>query len=211
MGYVREISKVIVPPLTGISGDALLRTPCGPRRADAIRIGDLIVTRDHGLQPVRLIWQRTISATDFVAVPKNAPVTLHPRAIGPMMPQRSVTLGPASQVLVPGYQVACDEALKGGLIEARRIAGTSDLGFFDRDAQDVPLFNFVFDKHEVIVASGLAVTSFLPSGRMIEQLEDTIGHDLLRRFPVLKKKTARAFPPVDYPLVKARDYIPNLA
>lgn len=211
MGYVRKITKVISPPLTGICGAALLRTPCGPRRADCVRVGDLVVTRDNGLRPVKLIWKRTITSADMVTSSVNAPVTLNPRAVGPMMPQKPITLGPAHRVLVPAYQVATENVGNGGLVEARRIAGTSDSSFFDRDAQDQDLYNFVFDQHEIIVASGLPIASFLPSGRMIDQMDDDIGTDLLRHFPILRKKTAKAFPPVDYPLVSTKNYLPGLA
>ena len=39
-----------------------VRTPIGPSRVENLRVGDLIVTRRDGLQPLRMIWKRTIAA-----------------------------------------------------------------------------------------------------------------------------------------------------
>ena len=211
MGYSKKIGKVIAPPLSGISGNALVRTPAGPRRADGLRVGDLLVTRDNGLQPIRLIWKRAISAIDLVSGPENAPVRLRERAVGPMMPMRSIVLGPTQQVLVPAYQVSMESVTHGGLVSARDVAGTSDAAYFDRSEEGEALYNFVLDTHEIFCASGLHVASFLPQGQMMDQLDGDFSVELMRRFPVLKKKTAKAFPPVKYPVVQTKDYLPGIA
>ena len=75
---------------TGLCAGANLRTPCGERRVEFLRKGDLIVTRDAGLQPVRLIWTRTVTAAEIAADPSLAPIVVRPRAVGPMMPKKTV-------------------------------------------------------------------------------------------------------------------------
>ncbi|NNK78672.1 MAG: hypothetical protein HKP40_08175 [Litoreibacter sp.] len=211
MGYIRKIEKVAGAPLTGISSNALLRTPCGPRRADSIRPGDLVVTRDNGLQPVQVIWKREIDPTEILGRPGNAPVTLNPRAIGPMMPQKPLTLAPDHRVLIPGYQLAAEAAETGGLVEARALAGLNDGSFFDRDARNETFYNFIFDQHEIVVASGLPVASFLPSGAILPRVDETTRSELVRKFPALRSKTAKAFPPVSYPKVPRKDYVQQSA
>ncbi|MEM9432635.1 MAG: Hint domain-containing protein [Pseudomonadota bacterium] len=211
MSYIKKIDKPAVAPLTGVSGNALLRTPCGPRRADCIRPGDLVVTRDNGLRPVQLIWRRSISLEEIVEKSANAPVTLNARAVGPMMPQRPLTLAPGHHVLIPGYQLATEMDQAAGLVEARALAGTTDAAFHNRDAERETFFNFVFDQHEIIVASGLPVASFLPSGSAVARVDEDTRIELVRRFPELRKKSATAFPAVRYPKVPCRDYLPSLA
>ncbi len=211
MSYIKKIEKPAVAPLTGISGNALLRTPCGPRRADSIRPGDLIVTRDNGLRPVQVIWRRKIDLCEIVAKASNAPVTLNARAVGPMMPQRPLTLAPGHHVLVPGYQLVGDFEGPGGLVEARALAGTNDASFYNRDTDHETFYNFVFDQHEIIVASGLPVASFLPSGSAVARVDEDARTEMVRRFPELRKKSAKAFPAVRYPMVQQRDYLPSLA
>ena len=86
MTVVSKIAKeagMVQAGAFGLCAGANLRTPCGSRRIENLRKGDLIVTRDNGLQPVRLVWRRTVTAAEITADPSLAPVRLKPRAIGP--------------------------------------------------------------------------------------------------------------------------------
>ena len=104
---------------TGIVAGANLRTPIGARHVEFFRPGDLVVTRDNGLQPVRMIWTKTVSAAEMAADPSLAPITLAPRAIGPMMPQTRVSVGAAHRLLVPGWRLDDVEDTENCLVPAR--------------------------------------------------------------------------------------------
>ncbi len=95
--------------LTGLCAGANLRTHCGGRRVEFLREGDLVVTRDNGLQPVRMIWTRTVTAAEIAADPSLAPIVLRPRAIGPMMPQRTLSVGSAHLLLIPVWRILDEE------------------------------------------------------------------------------------------------------
>ncbi|MEO1026922.1 MAG: Hint domain-containing protein, partial [Pseudomonadota bacterium] len=71
MTLAKKISQndVAITGATGLCAAANLRTPIGERRVEFLRKGDLVVTRDNGLQPVRLIWQRDISEAEIAADP----------------------------------------------------------------------------------------------------------------------------------------------
>ncbi len=96
-----------------------VRTPCGPRRVENLRPGDLIVTRRDGLQPLRMIWKRTIAASEIAADPSLAPVAMKPRAVGPMMPQTELRLAGSHKLLVPGYRLEGLEDTDACLVRAR--------------------------------------------------------------------------------------------
>ena len=206
MGYHQSLAP---PPLTlgftGVSADALLRTPAGPRRADNIRPGDLVVTRSGGLRPVRLVWTKTIRSAEMQADPSLAPVRLGLRALGPMLPQKPLTLGPDHRVLLPGWMLnGADDT--GGLIEARALAGSSDAIWHDRNAAEHRFYNFVFDRHEVIVASGLPVETFHPSAETVRQVDEGTRVDLMRHFPALARNQD-AFPRATHPLMRPEAYL----
>jgi hypothetical protein len=145
----------------GLAGNANVRTPCGARHVANLRPGDLVVTRDHGLRPVRLVWSRTVTEAEMAADPSLAPVCLRPRAIGPMMPQRDLLVGGDHRLLIPGYRLTDRPDTSAALIPAREIAGTSDAAFVDRAQGEMTYWNLVFDAHEVFTANGLPVESFL--------------------------------------------------
>ena len=66
--------KIVKAGVRGLCEGASVRTPCGPRRVEFVRKGDLIVTRDNALQPVRMIWTQTVTAAEVSLEPGKAVV-----------------------------------------------------------------------------------------------------------------------------------------
>ncbi len=195
--------------VTGLIGAVSLRTPCGARRVENMRPGDLVVTRDNGLQPVRMVWTRTVTAAEIAADPSLAPVRLKPRAIGPMMPQRDLALAGGHRILVPGWRLADMDDTESCLIAARDIAEASDVAFVDRTGGDVTYYNVVFDAHQVFCADGLPVESYLPSRAGLRQLDEAVRCDLAALFAAEEDENP-AFPAPRYAAPKVKDYRPEL-
>ncbi|MEM9971876.1 MAG: Hint domain-containing protein, partial [Pseudomonadota bacterium] len=139
--------------VTGLCAGANIRTPCGDRRVEFLRPGDLVVTRDAGLRPVRLIWTQTVTAAEIAADPSLAPIVVRPRAVGPMMPQKSVSVGAAHKLLVPGWRLADEDDTTSCLVPARDVTQLSDDSFIDRSPEEVCYYNVVFDEHLVFCAN----------------------------------------------------------
>ena len=169
-------------PILGLAGPSNVRTPCGARRIENVRPGDLIVTRDNGLQPVRVVWSRTVSATDIAADPSLAPIRLKPRAIGPMMPQQDLYVAAQHRVLVPGYRLADIPDTRSCLIAARDIAEASDEAFVDKGVSDMTFYNLVFEDHHAFTANGLPVESYLPSHASVRELDEDVSRDIAALF-----------------------------
>jgi hypothetical protein len=207
---ISESAAVARAGALGLCAGANLRTPCGGRRVENIRNGDLIVTRDNGLQPVRMVWRRTVTAAEIAADPSLAPVRLKPRAIGPMMPQRDLLVGAAHRVLIPGWRLQDVPDTTACLIPARDVAGVNDAAYVDRSADEVTYFNVVFDSHQVFSANGLPVESFLPTVTTLCALDRHVTDDITRLFPELLKSPS-AYPPAEYPTPEAPRYRPDFA
>ena len=169
----------------GLAPETNVRTPCGPRRVENLRPGDLIVTRRDGLQPLRMIWKRTIAASEIAADPSLAPVAMKPRAVGPMMPQTELRLAGSHKLLVPGYRLEGLEDTDACLVRARELVNTTDDVWVDRTNRDITYFNLVFDCHQIFAANGLPVESFLPSPTSVCSLEDAVREELERVLPDL--------------------------
>ncbi|MEX5728302.1 hypothetical protein Ga0609869_001655 [Rhodovulum iodosum] len=190
----------------GVAEGANLRTPCGPRRVEFVRNGDMIVTRTGGLQPVRLVWQRRLTADEVARHPDRAPVRLMPRALGPMMPQSALLVAPDHRLLIPGWRLAAWPDDRAALVPAREIAGTSDAAFIDRAPAAVTLYHFVFDSPQVLLVNGLPVESLAPGARVIAGLGLAERTSLFDRFPQLRKDPS-AYPPAEYPSASGTDYL----
>jgi len=154
----------------GLAAGANVRTPCGLRRVENLRPGDLIVTRKDGLQPVRMIWKQTICSAEVAADPSLAPVVIPPRAIGPMMPQQELRVGASHGLLIPGYRLEGQSDSEPRLMRARDYAEICDEVWIDRSGEDAVYYNLVFDSHFIFAANGLPVESFLPSATALGAL-----------------------------------------
>jgi len=194
----------------GLVEGANVRTPCGPRRVELVRPGDLIVTRDTGLQPVRMVWSRSVTYEDININPDLAPIRLQPRAVGPLMPQHHLSIAPDHRILVPGYRLLGQDEKKSCLIEARELADTSDAAYVDRSRDVVRYFTFVFDSHQIFCANGLPVESFLPTTANIAALNPNMKADLIGRFPQLRREP-NSYPPAEYTIVSGAEYLPEHA
>lgn len=194
----------------GLCAGANVRTPCGPRRVEFVRKGDLIVTRDNGLQPVRMVWTRTVTATEMAADPSLSPVVLKPRAIGPMMPQKELAVGRAHRLLIPGWRLQDEDDATSCLVPARDVAGINDNAFVGKQDKDITYYNLVFDEPQVFCANGLPIESFSPDDETISETPETVLQELRETFP----ERAPGFADYPAPRYKKRErvsYTPDFA
>ena len=183
--------EIVKAGTTGLCAGANLRTPCGERRVEFLRKGDLVVTRDNGLQPVVLIWTETVPAAKLAADPSLAPIRLQPRAIGPMMPQKPLMVGGAHKLLIPGWRIDDEEDTENCLVSARDVEGLETYPVV-ADA-DLVYYNIVFERPQVFCANGMPVESFTPSEDALKHVQKDVVKDLRQAFPDLGPKFA------DYP------------
>ena len=199
-------SKMAFPG--GIVAGASLRTPCGLRRIEMVRPGDMVVTRDNGLQPVRRIWERSVTIAEMMTDRSLAPVCFLPRAFGPMLPAKRISLAPDQRFLMPGYRLAGQQDTTGCLVAARDLAGPVKDAFVDMSARRVRYFTLLFDTHQVFCVDGLPVESFLANASGVQRLEESLRDDVLKLFPKLRSDP-NAYAAVPYKGLKAPQYVPD--
>ena len=213
MGYAASISTASKADrrfLTGLCGETNVRTPWGARRIEMLHPGDMVVTRDNALQPVRMIWSRTVSAAEMCDHPELAPIRLRPRAIGPMMPARDLRIASGHRALIPGYRISGVANDQPCLMRVDGLASASDEAFVDMGAESVTYYNLVFDSHQVFCAEGLPVESFRPSPKAMTGLDVTSREELLEIFPHLGRKRC-PYPGLSHPTANARAYVADCA
>lgn len=179
------------PALTGLACDAHVRTPCGERRGEFLRPGDLIVTRSDGLQPLRHILRTRVSLAEMRADPALAPIRLTPRALGPLMPVRSLALAPDHPVRVPAHllgQSVPDPTLR---LTARSLADYFDEIFVDMSANGAIYHGLVFDRPQALMVNGVLVESATPDASSLRHMDEDTRKALERLFPHLRSKPVR--------------------
>jgi hypothetical protein len=179
-----------------------IETPGGPRPVEEIVPGDLVLTLDHGAQPVRWARAKTVPLDNRMRDKRNAPVKIRRGALGAGLPERDLIVSPQHRVLVASKIAERVFGVREILVPAKRLIGLPGITRH-RKEQQVIYCHLLFDRHEVIWAEGAPAESLLPDKGTWE------GLDPADRATVLSL-TGRALSPAR-PIVEAGAQIKELA
>ncbi len=160
-----------------------IATQRGDVPVEALLPGDLVQTRDSGMQPLRWIGRRTLGASELDAAPTLAPVRIAAGALGPGLPARDLTVSPQHRVLVSG---ALPELLFGDdevLVAAVHLVGCPGIDWLDVD--EVTYLHLLFDRHEIVLSDGLWSESFQPGDRTLAGMDAAQRAEIGALFPTL--------------------------
>lgn len=155
----------------------MIATPYGERAIDTLQAGDLVVTRDHGLQPIRWIQSRTIPALG-----RFAPVRIKPGVVTGQ--DRDLLVSPQHRMLFTGYEAELLFGESEVLISARHL--TDDRLVTVEQGGDVTYIHMLFDEHEVVYANGGASESFHPGEVGLSAVSALAREELFAVFPELR-------------------------
>ena len=154
-----------------------IATPRGARPVEGLCIGDMVVTRDHGLQPIRWIGKRTVPA-----IGRFAPVRIRPGVVTGL--DRDLVVSPQHRMLFQGYRAELLFGESEVLVAAVHLidghAVTQD------EAEAVTYIHIMFDDHEIIYAEGAATESFHPGELGLSAVTDAARDELFSLFPALR-------------------------
>lgn len=157
-------------------------TPRGERPIETLRVGDPVITRDHGTRPVRWIGRRTVPGTGAFA-----PVRL--AAVGDEGVRRPLLVSPQHRMLFAGYRAellfGCEEVLVAAkhLIDGHTVTRAPQAS--------VTYIHLMFDRHEVIFAEGIATESFHAGDTALAAVAAPAREELFMIFPELRSAPGR--------------------
>lgn len=154
-----------------------IATPQGARDIATLRVGDLVMTRDHGLQPIRWIKSRTVAATGTFA-----PVRIRPGVVTGL--ERDLLVSPQHRMLFQGYRAELLFGEREVLIAAKHLIDGHAVTQDTADA--VTYIHMMFDAHEVVYAEGAATESFHPGSLGLTAIQDAAREELFAIFPDLR-------------------------
>lgn len=162
----------------------MIATPDGPVPVETLRVGDLVLTRDHGPQPVRWIGSRRLDAVDLAHRPNLRPVRIAAEALGKRIPAEDLLVSPQHRMLVqskiahrmfgaPEVLAAARQLLE---LDGVEIAG---------DVESVEYFHILFDRHEVVSANGALSESLYPGPMAMKGVGPVARREITELFPEL--------------------------
>src|SRR3989338_6632573 len=171
VGYVTVTTTAAVPCF--VAGTPIT-TDKGERLIETLRPGDMVATRDHGLQPLRWIGKAEHRATG-----KAAPVRLAAGALGDhgevwMSQNHRVMLSSVwAELLFGEHEV---------LVHAKDLVNDHAIRIID-DGRKITYVHLLFDQHEIITTSGLDSESYHPGRQTISGFDADTRDEILALMP----------------------------
>ena len=165
---------------SGLSPDALIQTDTGERPARNLLAGDLVMTRDNGLQP--LLWtgrSRDVSGD------------------GPSPVRFKARHGEGAMLLAPGHLALLSHA------KSDLLFGVNEVLARARDLVDLPgvtpapksapaWVHLLFGAHELVRVAGIWAESLSPDMNAIEQSHPELADQIFEVAPRLRYAQGRA-------------------
>ena len=170
-----------------------IQTQLGQRRIETLTAGDLVMTRDHGLQPIRWIGSKHLDAAALARDETLQPVRIRRGALGLNRPDRDMLVSRQHRMLICNQRA---ELLFGnGEVLVRALHLLNLPGVSTEQLAEVTYVHLMFDRHEVILADGAWSESFQPGDRTLTGMDDDQRSELFAIFPELQ--SGAPVPPFD--------------
>ena len=173
----------------------LILTAHGPVDVADLSVGDRVMTRDRGLQPIRWIGTARLSQAELAANPHLHPIRIRAGALGPSTPDADLIVSPQHRILV---RSAIAQRMFGTmeiLVAAKQLLQVEgvDIAY---DLQTVDYVHFLLDRHEVVTANGTESESLFTGPQALKSVGAAAQAEILALFPHLLDADYEAIPAV---------------
>jgi hypothetical protein len=162
----------------------LVETPQGPVAIETLRIGDLVLTGDHGARPVAWIWAHKHTPAALAQNEQLRPVRIARHALGHALPTRDLFVSQQHRILIASRIAQRIFGAPEVLVSAKTLI---ELDGVDVVLPDRPItyIHLLFSEHEIIFAEGTPSESLylgpqalrVMDGASLAELELLLGLD----------------------------------
>ncbi|MCO4847173.1 MAG: Hint domain-containing protein [Yoonia sp.] len=145
----------------------LINTPDGPRAVETLAPGDLVLTVDHGPQPIR--WVRSGTHPLEQAEVADKPVLIKAGALGAGRPARDLIVSPQHRILVGGDGQLMGYFNAEALVPAKALTVLPGIRHMNGKSE-ITWIHFACDRHEVVTANGCTSESLLLGPMVVQGL-----------------------------------------
>ncbi|MEL6648414.1 MAG: Hint domain-containing protein, partial [Pseudomonadota bacterium] len=143
---------------------------------EELKVGDEVITMDHGFKVLRWIGSTTVPATGAFA-----PVVIRKGVMGN---ERDLRVSPQHRMLVRGWHVELMFDQKEALVPAKALI--NDETVFALEGGTVEYLHMMFDRHELVYAEGIPSESFHPGHVGLGSFAEETREEILTLFPELR-------------------------
>lgn len=172
-----------------------IATPDGPIEVQDLVSGDRVLTRDAGVQRLRWVGHRKVSAQEIAARPELRPVRISAGALGAGMPTADLVLSRQHRVLIDDWRA---QHLFGEAEVLAPSVGLLNLAGVQADPapQGVHFVHLLLDTHELVLANGAWAETLLTGAEACRVLGPAQVAEIEVLFPGLIAQTAHPICPI---------------
>lgn len=157
----------------------MIETDRGARPVETLKVGDLVLTLDHGLQHLRWIGSSHLRTDD-----RTRPIRIARHALGIGYPQHDLLVSPQHRILVRSRIAKRIFGEAEVLIAAKKLLGVPGVAQAPQHVQ-VTYWHVLFDTHEIVFANGTPAESLYTGPMALAALDAKAREDVLRIDPCL--------------------------
>jgi hypothetical protein len=172
-----------------------LATPQGDRSIAQLRVGDLILTSDHGAQPITWIYAKTWTPAEIAKSPNLAAVLICKGALGVGLPSRDLRLSQQHRVLVQGIVAKRMFGTDEVLIPAKALLSLPGV-MLDRPDTNVTYYHIMLERHEVVLSNGVPSESLFLGEQALHSIPKPALHEICKLLNVSRRDLGKTTGPV---------------
>ncbi len=188
-----QVNNIVLPCF--VAGTEIL-TGCGAKKVEDLKIGDMVLTCDNGLQSIRWIGNKSVPAQGALAPIQITKGTFGTKADLKLSPQHKVLLSGAWAELLFGESEV--------LVPAKNLINDQTIRQVENDG-DVQYFHVLFDAHQIIWSNGLLTESYHPGPDSMAGFDSAAQAEILGLFPDLDVETGAGYGPTARPSLSATE------
>lgn len=187
-----DVGYVTVDSAPCFVAGTLIRTDGGETPVERLQVGDLVLTRDDGPQPLRWIGRRQVRAEG-----RFAPIRIAADTFGA---HGELLVSPLHRILIRDSLAELLFAEPEVLVAARDLI--NDRTVTRVEGGMVDYVHILFDRHQVVFSEGLETESFLPGPQLTRSFEAEMVEEICTLFPELHPATGKGYSPAARPTLK---------
>ena len=192
-------SELSSPGITCYAPGTLIDTPDGPRAIETLRPGDLVLTVDHGPQPIR--WVRQNDHPLAGADVEDKPVLIQAGALGAGRPLTDLIVSPQHRILVGAGGQLTQYFRAAAFAPAKALTRLGGIRHM-KGKTKITWIHFACDRHEVVTANSCLSESLLPGPMVLNGLTLEERRTLMNIFKCIAKGNEALNIPAARPCLK---------
>lgn len=184
IGLLDNATPYVPAAVPCFAAGTLIQTARGACGVETLRPGDLVLTRDHGVQTVRWAGGAHVSASGLEERPNLRPILIRAGALGANVPARDLLVSPQHRVLVRSrisHRLFRDAEV---MVAAKHLVGLPGIAAADPQG-GVTYYHLLFDRHEIILSEGCWTESLYTGPQALLSLTPAARREILGLFPEL--------------------------